>query len=367
MFKIAFVLKGPYKLAHTEFLQNFLVGTKLFTSKVQVHLILIDEARINTSDLRHIFIHSFYQSKKTSQKVNEYIKLCRKEKFDNICWVACVQDLTLYMGMQLAPVQSYWSMKYHSIIMPSIQKYAGLGFGGNSFEFDNVQWFRGRAFPDLFMPKIDKNARRALRKKHNISDAVCLIGCFVRSEKLYDPHFQEAVKKLLEYNTTVHFVVASQSLPKSFSDHIESQHRSVSSRFHYLGWINTKEWVSNLDIYFDSSPRGSCNTIFEAIEMGIPVIMSDTSYNRESSALPYLISAARGLGVTDHCSLGLFTHEDMRIQYAKNLIDSLQSRKDLAMKQSHMLNSLKGQSHLFAKDYLNYFLGTDMKIKDLHS
>ena len=35
--------------------------------------------------------------------------------------------------MQLAPKQSYWSMKYHSIIMP-IQKYAGLGYGGNSFD-----------------------------------------------------------------------------------------------------------------------------------------------------------------------------------------------------------------------------------------
>ena len=28
--KIAFVLKGPYKLAHTEFLQNFLMGCEIF-------------------------------------------------------------------------------------------------------------------------------------------------------------------------------------------------------------------------------------------------------------------------------------------------------------------------------------------------
>ena len=32
-------------------------------------------------------------------------------------------------------------MKYHSIIMDSLDKYAGLGF--ESFEFDGVQWFRG--------------------------------------------------------------------------------------------------------------------------------------------------------------------------------------------------------------------------------
>ena len=45
-------------------------------------------------------------------------------------------------------------MKYHSIIMPTIQKYAGLGFGGESFIFDDVQWYRGRAFPELSCPTI---------------------------------------------------------------------------------------------------------------------------------------------------------------------------------------------------------------------
>ena len=38
-------------------------------------------------------------------------------------------------------------------------------------------------------------------------------------------------------------------------------------------------------------PGVHVNTIFEAIEKSVPVLMIDSSHNRESSALPYLLSA----------------------------------------------------------------------------
>ena len=43
------------------------------------------------------------------------------------------------------------------------------------------------------------------------------------------------------------------------------------------------------------SSRGSRNTIFEAIHAGIPILMTDTELNRESSALIYL----QGVSETD--------------------------------------------------------------------
>ena len=41
---------------------------------------------------------------------------------------------------QSVHLSSYW-MKYHSIIMESLDKYAGLGFGGKTFIFD-IEWYR---------------------------------------------------------------------------------------------------------------------------------------------------------------------------------------------------------------------------------
>ena len=56
---------------------------------------------------------------------------------------------------------------YHSIIMPTLQKYAGLGFGGESFKFDDVKWFRGRAF-QIYKCQEDRNKLLKVRNKFNI-------------------------------------------------------------------------------------------------------------------------------------------------------------------------------------------------------
>ena len=139
--------------------------------------------------------------KNAPDKLAAYEKICRNEQFDHICWVACAQQITLYMGMQLAPTQSYWSMKYHSIIMPTIQKYAGLGFGGKSFSFDHVEWFRGRAFPELMMPKVKsrEQLRLYLRNQNNIQVDSFVVGCLVRAEKLYAKGFWNSIIEILNF------------------------------------------------------------------------------------------------------------------------------------------------------------------------
>ena len=128
------------------------------------------------------------------------------------------------------------------------------------------------------MPRVDRNKLLKVRNKFNIPQDCCLVGCFT-AEKLYSRIFQDSVIKLLAHNSNIHFAIASQSLPDEFKQHLESNGKNYMNRFHYLGWVNTKEWVSNLDIYYDSSPRGSCNTIFEVIEASVPILIADSSHN----------------------------------------------------------------------------------------
>ena len=82
--KIAFVLKGPYQLAHVEFLHNFLDGCSLFKSKVDVHLILIDASCDEVSDLDHISIHSLSEHSKATLKLLKYSEYCSAHQFDHI-------------------------------------------------------------------------------------------------------------------------------------------------------------------------------------------------------------------------------------------------------------------------------------------
>jgi hypothetical protein len=151
-------------------------------------------------------------------------------------------------------------------------------------------------------------------------------------------------------------VIASQDIPLQAKEYVNKT--AQKSQFHHLGWVNTKHWAYALDLYFDSSPRGSCNNIFEAVEAGVPVIMADSSHNRESSALPYLQSAV-GPGKSIP---GVYDNLNERVAAARQLLCSTAKRADLANAQLRLLASLKGCSHLFAKDYLNYFLDTGLSL-----
>ena len=362
--KIAFVLKGPYHLAHVEFLHSFLQGTKVFAEKIEVHLILLDDAQSTPKAIPHVSIISLADSKDAYQKIQKYIDYCTAMQFNHICWVACVQNLSLYMGMQLAETQSYWSMKYHSIIMPSMQKYAGLGFGGESFYFDDTKWFRGRAFPDLQMPVRDPALIESLRKSCRVEKDCLLVGCFVRAEKLHDKSFWNSIIEILKTSNKVHFAIASQSIPAQYLSLLKSLPPSLSNRFHSLGWVNTKNWAYALDIYFDSSPRGSCNTIFEAIEADVPVLLADSMHNRESSALPYLLAAAESSGALSNIP-GVYDNEKDRLNSCVELLLSSKQRSLLASSQKKLLSLLQGQNYLFAKDYLNYFLDQNFQLSSL--
>ena len=357
--KIAFVFKGGFRLAHAEFLHEFLRGSAVFADKVKVTLILLDA---DTSDLAnsgidHVEVVSL-RSGDTFSKMKSYYSLAFARRFDHISWVACVQNLSLFMGQKLSQSQSYWSMKYHSVIMNTLDKYAGLGFGGESFEFDDVKWFRGRAFPSLKLPFVKKEKLNHVRQRLKIPADAIVGGCFVRAEKLNNKDFWCLVEKLLTDLPQFHFVIASQSLPAAAANFLDLP--IFRNKFHHLGWVNTKEWCQYLDIYLDSFPRGSCLTALESIKAKVPLILFDSIHNRESSALPYLMSAAGG-----HTPPGVYEHSQISSTYdqIKLITSSETERSNLASLQFNLLKSLEGSSPLYAKDYLNYFLDTSLSVK----
>lgn len=347
--KIAFVLKGPFNLAHVEFLVALLSGTKYFEAHVDVHLILLDsgyDPRIPS----HVRVFSLASiAKKTSEKLIKYYEYCDYHSFDSICWVACAQNLSLYMGMQLCSSQAYLSMKYHSILMPTIQKYAGIGSSSIPFNFDTVNWFRGRSFPVLDLRNVNDTEIERMKGQFFINKDNLVAGCFVRSEKLHDINFWQLIIDLLSEFPNLVFIFASQSVPSHVQEYISLY--LESKRIIHLGWINTKIWSHCLDLYIDSFPRGSGNTMFEAIFAKVPCLIMDTQENRESSALNYIDSTGISRSL-----VGITTDKSSHLSEAKKLIRSLHYRQELADRQYTVLSRLINSTHLFAKDYLNYFL-----------
>ena len=359
--RIAFAFKGPFCLAHAEFFKEFLIGCQYFRDEVEVFLILLDakldSPLLSTPKLKHVNVISLSDKRTGFEKLTSYAEVIHSLNLDHLSWIACVQNISLYMGSRFVNRQSYWSMKYHSIIMDSLDKYAGLGFGGGSFYFDDIHWFRGRAFPDLSLPAITIHERDAMRSSFNIPSNAFVAGCFVRSEKLNNLQYWELIHLLLERFPEMHFVIASQNLP-AISDRFLKTN-IFNERFHHLGWVDTKKWCQCIDIYIDSFPRGSCLTALEAIKASKPVIIFDSEHNRESSALPYLNSVKR----TDSCS-GIYSIQQASdlLKQLEQVVGDIEYRSAIVREQSLMLSKLEGQRHLFAKDYLNYFLDTSYSI-----
>lgn len=348
---LAFVFKGPFALAHSEFLHSYLVGCKKLTKPPTIYLILIDDNLVPTR-CDHISIISLSAYKTSFGKYQALYYLSKKIRFTNIIWVACIQTLGMYMGRRLAPIQTYWSMKYHSILLPSIDLYAGLGFGGSPFKYDGQEWFRGRAFPLLSMPPPTENQKSHIKSKYRIPHDAIVIGAFVRAEKLHNSQYWSLLKTILESYPHVHFVLASQKL----SPEILALSRQLPvKQYTHLGWIDTKHYISCLDIYVDSFPRGSCNTIFEAWHSKVPSIIYDSPHNRESSALPYIIGALPNVRQGSLEEYGVVANPTSYLSILSQLILSPEARLFLSKEQHKVYEILRSSNH-FAADYTAFFV-----------
>ena len=350
------VFKGKLILAHTEFLIAFLIGCKYFKDVVDITVVLLDDDGKSLKGLDYIEVVSLLNEKDTYSKLTKMHTLCKKICFDSTVWVACVQNLALYMGMKRNGSQAYWSMKYHSIVMPTLDKYAAIGFGGKSFVYDGIEWFRGRAFPYLKKAVVSQSEKKAMKEKYEIPLDSKVIGCFVREEKTHGREFWEGIKELLLMKNDIVFILASQSLNEMSV--VVTKDSRVCNRFKYIGWVNTKATVHMLDMYFDSYPRGSCNTIFEAIQADIPIVMTDTVLNRESSALIYLQGANGSKRVE-----GVMGKYSEQIKECIKILEDEEYKNKILEKQSNLFRKLTGQQILFAKDYLQYFLNIKLSIR----
>ena len=82
-------------------------------------------------------------------------------------------------------------------------------------------------------------------------------------------------------------------------------------------------------------------------------------HNLESSALPYLTSANGGESPLG--SLEIQSPAEM-VDVVASYLNDHSALDHLQVFQSRLLSSLEGSSHLFAKDYLNYFLDLNLSV-----
>ena len=179
------ILKGPNQLAHSEVLNDFIHGCSHLDNIPRVFVLYLD-APAPKIMIKNVHFISYSSINKTSIKIENYLKLTALVKFKNIVWVASCQHLMLYMGLQRSNLQTYWTMKRHSIVHSKIQKYATVVSACQNTTFNHAFWFGSRyRLKTAFSSKNKEELINSLSPKlqAKISQSTTILGSFARPQK----------------------------------------------------------------------------------------------------------------------------------------------------------------------------------------
>lgn len=250
---------------------------------IDVPVVMLEEEYPATADKR------FSRLLQLSRRLAE-------DRIDVLIWVSLALMMPLAFGMRIAPVQIWFSMKYHSIECPGIDRYlTRMGFSRtrrvNNRTWDNLP-------PGMDNWPVDPALRAAAQAIRDRFPGQVLLGTFGREEKLVDPAFLASIARILAENPDAAFlytgrrnhpvIVAALSTNSSFAD-----------RVHFIGWVDTHLYANAIDIFLDSFPFPCGITAAEAMSVGVPLVMRDTPESRETGLPGHILPVIENREGTD--------------------------------------------------------------------
>lgn len=187
-----------------------------------------------------------------------------------LVWLCAPQGLGYGFGRRLAPVQVWWSVKFHPPAAPDAELRIG-GFAGHGprVMVDGVPWANLPGSIDPQLRAVPEPERRALRAR--FGEGV-LLGSLAREEKMADPGFQQVVLSVLQRVPGAHYLYTGREDLPEFRARLAAA--GVAERAHFVGWVETGLYAGILDVYLDSFPLGGGLTAMQAMVQGVaPVFL----------------------------------------------------------------------------------------------
>lgn len=217
--------------------------------------------RCQKSNISTIFLSQIYDKK----GVYEILLILRQQiiqdKVSAIVWVSLATLMPFAFSMRVAPVQIWWSMKYHSLSLEDIDGYLTRGL--NQYKkIGNRVW---RAAPgsseNRFDASLTLEAQRIRQQDYGKFKLVtAAIG---REEKLADPIFLETICRILKANPQVAFLWTGRVQLPQIQQLFETS--GVMNQCFFIGWVNTKLYAQVIDLFLDSFPFPCGKTLVEAM------------------------------------------------------------------------------------------------------
>lgn len=192
-----------------------------------------------------------------------------EDHVSHFIWVSAPATAELAMAMRLAPVQVFWTLKFHPFQIPDIDGY--ITYGAWSEEARVVHGERWSVVPFMMsrpsppVAEAEIAAARAPFAQHDI-----LFGTLARTEKMNAAPFLDAVVRILREHPRAGFLWTGRELHAGIQAHFERG--GVAAQCHFIGWVQTPLYARVLDIFLESFPFGCGLTGIQALEAGTPFL-----------------------------------------------------------------------------------------------
>ena len=183
-------------------------------------------------------------------------------------WMSTPVTSLLAFAMGIAPVQVFWSLRYHPVRLAEIDGYITYGSWGES-----ERTFHGQRWTVCPVPLALE--RRAIAP-HEIAELrgrfpqKVLLGTLARPEKIASPAFLDCVARILSRHPECGYLWTGQARHAGIDAFFRD--RGVAERCHFVGWIDTALFGAALDVFLESFPLGCGITGYQAMAAGVPLV-----------------------------------------------------------------------------------------------
>lgn len=183
----------------------------------------------------------------------------------HLVWVSVPIFASFAFAARLAPVQIFWTLKFHPYQLPEIDAY--ITYGGWAERERIVHGERWDVVP-LAIADVSRkvgvdevSAARAPFARHAV-----LLGSLARTEKINAAPFLDAVVRILRQNPQAGYLWTGRSLHAGIQEHFERA--GVADRCHFIGWVDTALYARVIDVFLETFPFGCGITGMQALEAG---------------------------------------------------------------------------------------------------
>ena len=201
------------------------------------------------------------------------------QEFSTVVWVTSVPTAAFALALGLAPVQIFFTMKYHTFVSPPLDGYLTGGPTGQRFKEMGGQMWRvaQTAYSGLFDG--GRSAAAAdIRSRYGAEKII--LGCLGREEKINSVPFLDAVVALLKRWPEAMFLWTGREFDHAIQSHFETA--GVARQCQFIGWVDTLLFAQVFDVFLDTFPFPCGVTALQAMAAGKPLVFFDSPEARET-------------------------------------------------------------------------------------